>query len=130
VAGGDWDHVLVGPAGIFCVSTKSQRGTYSVRPDGTYLLNGKETKHIHQSQSLALRLKDELERVAGPVPWIQPVLIAPFTYVDFQTFQNKAWVLHEQNLNEVFLNAPEKLKPADIERIAKAVKYIADTPKS
>ena len=123
---GDWDHVLIGPAGIFCISTKSQRGTYSVRLDGTYLLNGRETDHIHKSQKLALKLKDELERVAGPVPWIQPVLIAPFTYIDFPTFQHKAWVLHEENLNEVFLDAPEKLKPAEVERYAVAVKQVAE----
>jgi hypothetical protein len=119
--GGDLDHVLVGPAGIFCISTKSNRGLYSVRSDGTYLLNGQETKHIQQSQSLALKLKDQLERIASPTPWIQPVLIAPFAYIDFNTYQNKAWVLYEGNLCCVFLDASTKLKAADVERYAEAI---------
>ncbi len=101
-----------------------------MQPDGAYLVNGEETTHVRESQRLALKLKDELERVAGPMPWVQAVLIAPFAYVDFPTCQNKIWVLHEGNLNEVFLNASTKLKPPDVERIAGAVQAIAASANS
>jgi len=107
---GDLDHVLIGPGGFFCISTKSHRGLYSVRTDGTYLLNGQETDEVHDAQRLALKLKYRLESNDCPVPWIQPVLLAPLAYIGFQTFQSKAWVLHEGNLNEVFLDAPPKLE--------------------
>jgi Nuclease-related domain len=124
---GDLDHVIVGPPGIFCISTKMHRGAYSLASDGTYLLNGKETDEITQAQKLAMELRNRLTgKLGDDVTWIQPVLIAPLTHVAFTTYQNKAWVLHEENLNDVFLDQRRKLNQAEIERYANAVKMIAD----
>ncbi|MGD0461340.1 MAG: nuclease-related domain-containing protein [Tepidisphaeraceae bacterium] len=123
---GDLDHVLIGPGGLFCISTKANRGLYTAAPDGKYLLNGEETNHIHEAQRLAMQLKDRLTGILGAVRWIQPVLIAPIAYIGFQTFQDRAWVLHEGNLRDIFLDEAHKFNTAEIERYAKAVKMIVD----
>jgi len=123
---GDLDHVMIGPGGLFCISTKTYRGLYTVGQDGRYFLNGKETDHVHEAQRLAMQLKDRLMENLDAVPWIQPVLIAPIAYIGFQSFQEPAWVLHEGNLPDVFENAPAKLKPDEIERCAKAVQTIVN----
>jgi hypothetical protein len=126
---GDLDHVLIGPRGLYCISTKSNRGLYSAGRDGKYLLNEEETDHLHEAQRLALQLRDRLAGILGRgnVPWIQPVLIAPFAYIGFETFQERAWVLHEGNLPDAFENARgHELTAAEIERCAKAVRSIVD----
>jgi len=125
-AAGDLDHVVIGPTGIFCLSTKSNRGQYSLSADGKYLLNGKETDHVHQAQRLAMRLKDRLAGICGKIPWIQPVLMVPFAYIDFPTRQQKALVIHEENLPQVFTNGPIVLKADDVQRYAKAMEMIAE----
>lgn len=125
----DIDHVVIGPTGIFCLSTKSSRGQYSLASDGQYLLNGKETDHILQAQRLAMQLKDRLAGICGKIPWIQPVLIVPFVFIDFPTRQQKAWVVHEDNLPEVFTDGPIVLKAEDVERYAKAMDMIAEHAK-
>lgn len=125
----DIDHVVIGPTGVFCLSTKSNRGQYSLGADGKYLLNGKETDHVHQAQRLAMQLKDRLAGICGKIPWIQPVLMAPFAFIDFPTRQQKAWVVHEDNLPEVFTDGPIVLKTEDVERFAKAMDMIAEHAK-
>ena len=40
----DIDHILVGPGGVFAISTKSKRGCFSLAPDGTFLLNNQPTE--------------------------------------------------------------------------------------
>jgi len=127
---GDLDHVLIGPGGLFCISTKANRGLYTVAPGGKYSLNGQETDHIHEAQRLAMELKDRLQGILGDVPWIQPVLVAPFAYIEFDTYQKPAWVLHEENLPNVFEDAPVKLKTAEIERYAKGVEMIAENARN
>ena len=126
----DLDHVLIGPGGLFCISTKSWRGRYTCDQDGTYFLNGERIDHIHEAQRLAMQLKDRLTEILGDVPWVQPVLIAPLAHIGFQTFQKRAWVLHEGNLCDVFENAPNNLTKAEIDRCAKAVSTIAENGKA
>jgi hypothetical protein len=123
---GDLDHVLIGPGGLFCISTKTNRGLYTIGQNGTYLLNGEETDHIHNAQRLALQLKDSLKGIIDHVPWIQAVLIAPISYIGFGTYQERAWVLHKENLPDVFEKAQRKLTTDEVRRFANAVKTIAD----
>jgi hypothetical protein len=123
----DLDHVLIGPGGVFCISTKTNRGSYTVGPDGRYFLNDEETNHIRQSIKLAMELRDRMKAILGEVPWIQAVLMAPISYIEFNTIQDHVWVLHEENLrNGFFQGSQEKLSNSDIEQCAKAVKAIAD----
>jgi hypothetical protein len=123
---GDVDHILIGPAGIFCLSTKANRGLYSTGPDGSYLLNGETTNHVYDAQRQALQFRDRLKGLLGNAPWIQPVLVAPFAYVGFDTFQDQAWVLYEGNLNTVFEDSRCKLNAREIAKYADAVRKIAN----
>ncbi|MDP9174182.1 MAG: NERD domain-containing protein [Planctomycetota bacterium] len=120
----DWDHVLVGPGGLFCISTKSARG-HLTADDGKYSLNGKETRHLHEAQNLAMQLKDRLTAKIGAIPWVQAVLLVPFAFVDFPSHQSRAWVLTEHELDDLFENMPTKLNAAEIVQCAEAIDLIA-----
>lgn len=52
--------------------------------------------------------------------------MVPFAYIDFPTRQQKAWVVHEDNLPEVFTDGSIVLKADDVERYAKAMNMIAE----
>jgi hypothetical protein len=59
--GGDYDHVVVGPTGVFLVETKSWNGRISVR-DGVLLYNGEmpDRPPLEQVKSAAASLRREL----------------------------------------------------------------------
>jgi hypothetical protein len=49
---GDIDHVVVGPAGVFCISTKSVRGPFIGMPGGLRH-NGQPCPYAHEAQRRA-----------------------------------------------------------------------------
>ncbi len=117
--GGDLDHVLVGPGGVFCLSTKSHKGIYSTAKDGSYLLNGKPTDQLEEAKQMALKLRNwfEVKLHDSPnirVPWIQPILVVPFAYVDFDPRQQAAWVIDDNGLMDIFNNHPRRLDAKSI----------------
>ena len=120
----DIDHIVVGPGGLFCISTKSNRGLYSVAPDGTYLLNNRPTDHLKQAQRQTMQLRDRLAALLGRVPWVQPVLAVPLAWVDFDSFQTTAWVLHQDNLCDAMEKQPKRLTKDEVARIVKALEMI------
>jgi hypothetical protein len=114
-SGGDLDHVLIGPAGVYCISTKSHKGTLTLSSTGQYLLNGNPTDDVEEARMLALKLRNWLEvklhdssKVLKP-PWVQPVLAIPLIYIEFHFRQDAAWVLHEEGLVDVLPEQPRRL---------------------
>ena len=74
----DVDHIVVGPGGVFCISTKSAKGLFSVGPDGRVLHNNKPTGLIGNTRSQAMALKDRLAALLGAdVPYVNAVLAVP-----------------------------------------------------
>ena len=121
---GDIDHVLVGPAGVFAISTKSHRGLYTAEGN-RYFRNNKPTDDVDQAIRLAMQLKDRLREVLeGDLPWVQAVLALPLAYVEFPPNRQNSWVLREDELVSAFDDVPVRLTPKDIARFAKAVETI------
>ncbi len=82
LGGGDYDHVVVGPAGIFLVETKSWYGRITVR-DGAVLYDGNQPDRppLEQVKDAAGALRRELrERVYRKLD-VQPVLCFAQGYV-------------------------------------------------
>lgn len=108
----DLDHVLIGPSGLYVISTKSHRGHFQLqhgqsRP--TFNNQPIEPKDwARDAVQQALRLRDALPHYAddpkAPVPWVQAVLCLPFAHIDTPQgptgvpSAGKCWVLHEDNL--------------------------------
>ena len=122
---GDIDHILIGPRGVFCISTKAHRGMYSLAPNGTHLLNMRPTDHLTQAQQLAMELRRRLSTFCRDVPWVQPVLAAPFAYVDFGLKQNNVWVLHEDALCENLAKGDRSIGASEVEQIVRGLKSLA-----
>lgn len=118
--GGDIDHVLVGPGGLFCISTKATRGIYSRGSDGRLLLNGEPNEDVAQAQRLAMTLRHWLEarlqshHGVKTIPFVQPILAAPFAFIDFPNKAMNVWVMDDVQLFDEAFDAPDKLKESTI----------------
>ncbi|MEM0913265.1 MAG: nuclease-related domain-containing protein [Planctomycetota bacterium] len=127
----DIDHILVGPSGIFVISTKSQRGLFNCGDDRSEpTFNGKPTDWPRDVVRQALRLKERLAVVdQGKQPWLQSVLALPFAYIESPTSNSgcpavgSTWVLHEDSLIDQIAPdpLPQRLSKAQIARWVEAI---------
>jgi hypothetical protein len=107
--GGDVDHVVVGPGGLFVISTKSYKGYVTRSPSGTICLNGKPMSDLDEAMRLALWVRDRLKATLGDrVPWVQPVLALPHASIAFPPTETPVWVVDDKSLLTTV--APEKPK--------------------
>jgi len=114
----DIDHVVVGPRGVFAISTKAERGFYSQSSEGVILFNGKETPYLDEAVQMALKLRDRFEALTGKsAPWIQPVLAAPLAHIEFPTRSQKTWVVHEDNIVQTLLASEKRLSKTEVETL-------------
>jgi hypothetical protein len=124
----DIDHVLVGPGGIFAISTKSQRGYFSLAQDGTLLLNNKPTDLAHQAAKQAADLHDRLQALMGAdTPWVQSILAAPFAYTDLPEKSQTTWILHQENLADTLESEAKKnrLSGPQLQRALHSIQTLA-----
>lgn len=132
----DIDHVLLGPAGLFVISTKSQRGWFQSRDKrGGCTMNGQPVDWPQDATRQALRLKDQLA-VLEPAkqPWIQAVLALPFAHIETAATAHDVpatgpcWVVHEDNLLDHLCPEPipktRKLAKPEIKRWANALNQL------
>lgn len=82
LGGSDYDHVVVGPTGIFLIETKSWNGRISVR-DGRVLYDGKEPDRapLEQVKAAAGALRKELREQAHQDLDVHPILCFAQGYV-------------------------------------------------
>lgn len=126
----DIDHVLVGPSGVWCISTKSRRGLFTEEPDGRVFHNNRPTPFVGESIGYAKALKERLGALLGAgVPWVEAVLAVPLAWVEFQGPRNGVWVLQEENLINTVENRPKRLNKAEVKRAAAAVGMLATRAK-
>jgi len=122
----DIDHVVAGPSGVFCISTKSHRGLFAVGPD-SLLHNGKQCNFAQDALRQTMGLKDRLAAVMGDdVPWIQPVLAVPLGFVDGDACGGKVWVLHQDELTDRIapVEGPKKLDKRQLARVVGALEML------
>lgn len=133
----DTDHVVVGPGGVFCISTKSQRGWFVGQPVGAndgLLWNNRPCLFardaLRQASNLAERLRAML---GGETPWVQAILALPFGYVEHDACGGRVWLVHAETVVERLVAAERGRKPLttlQIERVVKAMEMLtADAAK-
>ncbi|HEV7298640.1 MAG TPA: nuclease-related domain-containing protein [Tepidisphaeraceae bacterium] len=125
-SGSDNDHVVVGPGGVFCISTKSRRGLFTGTALGL-LHNGKNCDFAHQVQRQTMNLRDRLDAIMGKdVPWIQSVLALPLGWTENDAFGGQVWVVNaEDMIDRIAPEKPSTKLGADlVKRLVKAMEMI------
>ncbi|MNK11249.1 Nuclease-related domain protein [compost metagenome] len=111
------DHVIVSPAGVFCVETKSRvkyselNGKQNARMefDGKTLHfpSHKETEPVEQVRRNAKWLKDWLSKTTGSLVDVRPVLAFPGWFVTSSN-RSDVLVINGKNVSGMFKNATTK----------------------
>jgi hypothetical protein len=126
----DTDHVVVGPGGVFCISTKSKRGWFVGQPKGLklgLLHNHQPCDFAVQAQRQAMNLRDRLGAIMGAdVPYVTPLLAVPFGYVDSDAMSGQVIVAHAEDLTDRIapVDVPRKQSADMIARTVKAMEMI------
>lgn len=122
----DIDHILIGPGGVFIVSTKADRGMFSLAADGSVLKNGQPTSLAGNTVEQAMRLRLRLEAVLGFQDlFVTAVLAVPFMFVDFTNPQKSVWFMHQDNLIQTIESFRNKLSKQEVARYVKAMVMLA-----
>ncbi len=127
--GWDIDHIVVGPGGVFSISTKNCRGCFVLGIDGKIILNSRLCEHVPAALGQAMELAERMRALMGAdVPWVQAILAAPFGYVDYPERKHKVWVLHQENLTDALAAEGKKkvLTTAQVERCVQVVGMLGD----
>lgn len=120
----DWDidHVVVGPVGLFCISTKGWRGLIACGGDGRLTYNNKPTELLRQTTGQAMQLHDRLQAMMGAdVPFVQAVLALPLAFIACLRQQGRVLVVHQDELLDAIELGSKKLSASQIDRCAKVL---------
>ncbi len=122
----DYDHLVIGPTGIFAIETKDWRGLVSPDGLGELLLNGHPTEKpfIRHFIAHVMRLRNHVSDTTGREHFFQPVFV--FTSALLKAKQGdtrNAQCLSEEKLYDYIEEAKpgKRLSRADILQITKAL---------
>ena len=116
------DHVLIGPAGVFTIETKTwskpTRGEAKIVFDGEQLTTaGREPERnpIVQARAQSAWLRQLLSESTGRNFDVFPVVVFPGWYIEQSNeCLRNIWVLEPKALAKFLANAPQRLEPEDV----------------
>lgn len=120
------DHVLIGPAGVFSIETKTwnkpTRGEPRIEFDGQalrVLSKGPDRNPIIQARAQAGWLRGILNESTGQQVTVLPVILIPGWFIRLQAKPDRPiWVLEPKALPKWLENEPNRLTEPDINLLA------------
>jgi hypothetical protein len=132
-ARGNYDHVVVGRAGLFLLETKNLQGTVEIR-DGVLRLRRRldpqEDKPCPWVRSGALAgaasLNAEMQQLTGRRLWVQAVVVLWSEFKERVYEDERCVVVHGSRLREWICDRPDELDERAVSEIAAAIQAIAN----
>ena len=130
VVGGSFnlDHVLIGPAGVFTVETKTaskpSKGDARVRVEGETIrvsMYEPDRNPITQAKAQAGWLRELLEDTTGKTYKVQPIVAYPGWFVEGDQW-GEVWVLEPKALHKVLGKRKPVLDKTDIALVTSSLK--------
>lgn len=119
VAGGEHvDHVVVGPAGVFSVETKSWRGGVAFE-DGHILVNGALPSRdpLSQARREAEQVRTKLKRLGFGMSVVPVVCFASDTFRAGAAMCGAVQVMNAAAIRDWLLSQPESVSGSDLARL-------------
>jgi hypothetical protein len=118
------DHLVLGPAGIFVVETKSHPGTVDANGE-TLLLNGKPPRKnfLNQTWSQTKSMQEYLWKMTSKEWKIKPVLCFTNAYVKVRRPVKGVEVVSLKYLNTFLGRQSANLEHADIQHVLRVLKF-------
>jgi hypothetical protein len=131
---GNYDHVAVGPSGVFLLETKNLLGTAEIRDGVPYL----KRRHLpgspkpqrwirNQALREAAELKQRISHRTG-IRWVQAVVVFWSDFPQEVVEDGSCVYLHGTQLVAWLERSGEELDPPDVEGIAEALDQLAREP--
>jgi hypothetical protein len=121
--GGNIDHIVVGPTGVFALETKNWRGMVTLSGQGTLTVDGKhdKTKDGKAILGRALNLKKKIEALSNISTFVQAVMVFPKASVSVQPETRCVLTVLRLDLLEEHLKRPSSrpLTPAQVDTITR-----------
>lgn len=116
------DHVLIGPAGVFTVETKTwskpARGDAKITFDGEQITTAgraPERNPVIQARAQSAWLKGLLSESTGRTFEVFPVVVFPGWFIEQSSeCLRNIWVLEPKALAKFLANAPQRLEPEEV----------------
>ncbi|SRR6266545_3511333 len=116
------DHVLIGPAGVFTVETKTHSKSAAGRPtvvfDGETILIDKvkpDRDALGQARAQATWLSEVLRQSTGRTFEVRPVIVYPGWFVEYTgPKKRRIWVLNPKALPSFLDHEPLRLSQEDV----------------
>jgi hypothetical protein len=120
------DHVLIGPAGIFTIETKTWnkpgKGSPTITFDGTELLAAgyePDRNPVIQAKAQASWLQRLLAESTGKTLPVRPVVLFPGWFIeDSRSSRKDLWVLEPKALSGFLAKEPSVVAPEDVKLAA------------
>lgn len=119
IAGGEHvDHVVVGPAGVFSVETKSWRGDVAFE-DGHILVNGALPSRdpLAQARREAEQVRTKLKRLGFGMSVVPVVCFASDTFISGMAVCGAVQVMNAAAIRDWLLSLPESVSGSDLARL-------------
>ncbi len=121
---GNWDHVLVGPPGVFLLDSKSFNNE-SVADDDA-LRSGRIVTRGSSSRSGAWAIRDALVERFDDVPWVQAVVVIWGRFPQEQHQQNKVMYVRGDKLLEWLAALPPRIAAPRRAAIREALREVRE----
>lgn len=124
------DHVVVGPAGVFSVETKSWNGHVEI-VEGHVLVNGALPSRdpVAQTQREADQVKAALKRLGFSVTVVPVICFASDTFGAGKDSCGSVKVLNSCAMVDWFAGQPESLPPNELARLVQLMMFGSGNPK-
>ena len=123
---GNWDHVVVGPGGVFLIDSKNLSEPAIVDESG--LRAGRLHYGGARSRGAAVRLKEAIARECGRAQWVQAVVTVWGTLDDATTERDSVFYVRGEDLADWLQEQGSRLDGHDIDVIARAINTLQADP--
>jgi hypothetical protein len=133
---GNYDHIVVGPAGVFLLDSKNPQGILHMRDGEPYLRRPSDSQADTRCRDMRTRalagaasLYGDLKRLTGCSQWVQAVVVVWSDFDEGLYEDEKCVFVHGSELHAWLAVRPEKLDAPTARELVTAVEAIAaETP--
>ena len=126
---GDFDHIVVGPKGVFAIETKNWTGVIGADAAGELTRNGhaSSSPHIQRFERKLMMLRDQiLVLTRRDDLFVRGIFVFPSAYLESAMKTRNVHCMKIERVYNYFDELPKRLLPADIDKISRAVNGVAD----
>jgi hypothetical protein len=130
---GNYDHVAVGPSGVYLLESKNLEGMVEIKNGIPHLSRRHDPEArcvFEQMRSRALgaaaAIKEAIERRTGQCLWVQAVVVFWSEFPEEQVEDGNCVYIHGSRLQAWLAGRPEQLDLARVQEIATAIQHLAE----